>query len=176
MLSQTYFKNTQLYSIHNEITPAIIGGVYKVTLDSESALGLFKSEGKAIITQKSEHEYEIKAVLYPIDAPAYAITAPYYIYATAKETSDPQNLLCSGQVYVKKGFFHKYVPGDDVAVNLKEKLTSETNTYEFALNPFTLWGFSPGKISNKGTLEHVSGVVDEKSRDEVAFCDTLKMN
>lgn len=174
MLNQAYFKNTKPYSIGNEITPTI-GGVYKVTLDSKSALGVFSSQGKAIITKLSGGEYEIKAVLYPINPPPYAIANPYYIYAIAKETSDPQTLLCSGQVYVTKGFFYKYIPGDDVAVSLTEKLSNEKNTYSFALNPLTLWGFSPGKITNTGTLQHVSEVVDNKSRDEVGFCETLKI-
>lgn len=175
MFGQAILKNTKPFFIGKEIIPSTIGGVYEVTLDSESALGLFKSEGKAVITKIAEHDYEIKAVLYPVDAPAYAITTPYYIHAIAKETSDPQNLLCSGQVYVTKGFFHASIPGNDVAVELAEKISSKTNTYDFTLNPFTLWGFSPGKITNKGTLQLVSEVVDEKSRDEVAFCDTLKM-
>ena len=175
MLSQAILKNTKPFTIGTEIKPSI-GGVYEVTLDSESALGMFSSQGKAIITKLSDNAYEIKAVLYPINPPAYAITTPYYIYAIAKETPDPQNLLCSGQVYVTKGFLHAYRHGNDVAVELEEKLSSKTNTYHFALNSFTLWGLSPGKITNKGTLQQVSEVVDKKSRDEVAFCDSLKIS
>jgi hypothetical protein len=154
---------------------ASLDGLYKVTIESQSTLGVFCSQGKATIATLPNNEYEIKAVLYPIDPPAYAIVNPYYIHAIAKKSIDQKTFICSGEVYVTKGIFYKNISSEGVEINFKEKINTEKNEYQFLISPLTLWGFSPGKITNTGTLNRTSKVIDEESAKELEYCDKLKI-
>lgn len=141
-------------------------GTYKVTLTSTSNIGTFSSEGMAFVKKlPSVGEYEIQAVFQPINAPLYAIQRPYYIHGIAHQ--EEKNLLssgitfsCSGKVYVQKSVIYKIIEGDNIPVKFKKPNENKTIEYSFSQNPFTLWGFEPGKIKNSGTLTRISEKVD----------------
>lgn len=180
MFSHTRFSENQQYN-YNSPKPTLddksstAGGMYQVTLESQNIFGIMQSTGKAIITKLPNNEFDIRTVLYPNDPPFYAITKPYYIHAIGRESKEEKTFICSGKVYVTKGILYKTLEFNDIAVNFKNKINSEVNQYQFSLNPFTLWGYSPGKITNSGTLTRVSEVIDDQSLQEVAYCETLKI-
>lgn len=151
------------------------GGVYEVTLESKSVFGTFISNGKVFIAKLTNNEYDIKVVLYPENAPLLGISEPYYIHAIAKENPYEKTFTCSGSVYITKGFIHKNLEINHVLVSFDNNISSEMNNYKFSLNPFTIWGLSPGKITNTGTLNRTSKELDEKSSLELAPCTNLKI-
>ena len=148
-------------------------GTYNVTLSSESLLGVFKAYGTADIVPMRDGQYSIKAILKPIDPPYYALHNPLYIHAIG--TEKPGNeFFCKGKVYLSSGFFHKTIE-NDVTVTFTDAKNAEHNKYYFALNPFTLWGFSPGKVTNTGSVDRVSLGLTAEASKELEFCDQLTL-
>ncbi len=148
-------------------------GTYDVTLRSESLLGVFIAGGIAEIVPMRDGQYNIKAILRPIDPPYYALHNPLYIHAIGTEKAD-NAFFCQGKVYLSSGIFYKTIE-NDVTVTFADAKNAEHNKYSFALNPFSLWGFSPGKVTNIGTIDRISLGVTPEAAKELEFCDQLKL-
>lgn len=167
-LSRTF---SNLFRIHEE-KPAPMSGEYKVTLESSSNLGTFVSVGKALVTLHDK-KYEIKAILRPQDAPIWAIRDPMYVHAVAEEK--PGNKFnCVGKVYISKymliGTVGKIVE-NDVTLEFSDRINPEKNHYSFSLNPFSLFGYNPGKVSNTGDINRVALEPTPETLRELEFCE-----